>query len=144
MDEQLIRQQTAVLLDAYRELTGSKEIPGIEDFLKLRATAIREGGMSLRGDSDPTFIEKPTVRGSSTVSKAAPPLTQTNVLRVEIPHVEQERKPVIDIQNPSPDKTRKQVIEPEPPKEEEPFEETPSMSDAFAMLRSIQDPWNGQ
>lgn len=33
MDEQLIRQQTAVLLDAYRELTGSKEIPGIEDFL---------------------------------------------------------------------------------------------------------------
>lgn len=144
MDEQLIRQQTAVLLDAYRELTGSKEIPGIEGFLKLRATAIREGGMSLRGDSDSTFIEKPTIRGSSTASKAAPPLTQTNVLRVEIPHVEQERKPVIDIQSPQPDKTRKQVIEPEPQKEEELFKETPSMSDAFAMLRSIQDPWNGQ
>lgn len=128
MDEQLIRQQTAVLLDAYRELTGSKEIPGIEDFLKLRATAILEGGMSLRGDSDSTFIEKPTVRGSSTASKAAPPLTQTNVLRVEIPQ---------------PDKTRKQVIEPDPPAKEDPFKETPSMSDAFAMLRSIQDPWNG-
>lgn len=143
MDEQLIRQQTAVLLDAYRELTGSKEIPGIEDFLKLRATAIREREMSLKGDSDSTFIEKPTVRGSSTVSNAAPPLTQTNVLRVEIPHVEQERKPVIDIQNPSPDKTCKQVIEPDFPAEEDPFKKTPSMSDAFAMLRSIQDPWNG-
>lgn len=143
MDEQLIRQQTAVLLDAYRELTGSKEIPGIEDFLKLRATAIREREMLLKGDSDSTFIEKPTVRGSSTVSNAAPPLTQTNVLRVEIPHVEQERKPVIDIQNPSPDKTCKQVIEPDLPAEEDPFKKTPSMSDAFAMLRSIQDPWNG-
>lgn len=143
MDEQLIRQQTAILLDAYRELTGSKEIPGIEDFLKLRATAIREGGMSLRGDSDPVFIEKPTVKGSSTAPKAAPPLAQTNVLRAEISHVEQERKPVIDTQSPSPDKTHKQAIEPEPPAEEDPFKETPSMSDAFAMLRGIQDPWNG-
>lgn len=143
MDEQLIRQQTAVLLDAYRELTGSKEIPGIEDFLKLRATAIREGGMSLRGDSDSAFIEKPAIRSSNPALQAAPSLTQTNVSRAEIPHVEQKRKPVVDIQSPQSDKTRKQVIEPESPREEEPFEETPSMSDAFAMLRSIQDPWNG-
>lgn len=143
MDEQLIRQQTAVLLDAYRELTGSKEIPGIEDFLKLRATAIREGGMSLRGDSDSAFIKKPPMRSSNTEPKVAQPPAQTNVLRVEIPRVEQERKPVTGIQSPQPDKTRKQVIEPEPPKEEELFEETPSMGDAFAMLRSIQDPWNG-
>lgn len=143
MDEQLIRQQTAVLLDAYRELTGSKEIPGIEDFLKLRATAIREGGMSLRGDSDSAFIEKTTIRSSNPALQAAPPLMQTNVSRVEIPRVEQERKPVVDIQSPSPDKTCKQVIEPEPPAEEDPFKKTPSMSDAFAMLRSIQDPWNG-
>lgn len=143
MNEQLIRQQTAVLLDAYRELTGSKEIPGIEDFLKLRATAIREGGMSLRGDSDSAFIEKPAIRSSNPAPQAAPPLVQTNVLRAEISHVEQERKPVIDTQSPPPDKTRKQVIEPEPQKEEELFEGTPSMSDAFAILRSIQDPWNG-
>lgn len=143
MDEQLIRQQTAVLLDAYRELTGSKEIPGIEDFLKLRATAIREGGMSLRGDSDSAFIEKPPMRSSNTEPKAAQPPAQTNVLRAEISHVEQERKQVFDTQSPSPDKAHKQAIEPEPPAEEDPFKETPSMSDAFAMLRGIQDPWNG-
>ena len=67
MDEQLIRQQTAVLLDAYRELTGSKEIPGIEDFLKLRATAFelrRRNDYFALGRFRFSFYRKLTRRGS--------------------------------------------------------------------------------
>ena len=42
MNEQSIREQTSLILEAYRELTGADTLPTLSEFLQLRETAIKE------------------------------------------------------------------------------------------------------
>lgn len=127
MNEQLIRKQTAVLLDAYRELTGSTEIPNIEDFLKLRdaAEAAIHKTANHSQNTEITVCKNNICSQGVSVSR-----------KVQNPTPEKEVRP-------KPQEPLKTVkTQPEFQMEDSSLSEDTSTSSAFEVLRNIKDPWN--
>lgn len=114
MDEQLIRKQTALLLDAYKELTGSMETPNIADFLKLREAAeatICKNNVCFKENFAPKRAENQETKKEKILPK------------------QQEQSKVTKAQQ-------------ENQTEKHKLNENKPTSSTFALLRSIQDPWN--
>ena len=127
MTEQEIREQTRLIMDAYRELTDDPSGPSIPEFLQLRAAAITELG-SARSSAGKRPAEPAYDRGRNAereiprpVPAAPPDRTERtgNVLAAGA----QTIKP--------------QIIQPET----QTAGPEASRSD-FDILRAIKDPWN--
>ena len=122
MNEQVLREKTRDIYEAYTELTGMTPPLTIQDFILLRGQALSEGAgaASLRMPTEaPQAVQAPSGRArvkeaSSQTEKPARPPQSTP----------QERP-----------KPAARPVEVSVPQEE------PPMSD-FERLRAIKDPWN--
>lgn len=125
MREEEIRERTALLLDAYRELTGDTCVPGIPDFLELRKAALEELGLPAVAEKSPEIVRKaPAARSERPRTAARQP--ERKKVSAEI-KARQDETPAAKVVN--------------MPAREEEFPDEVPRSD-FDILRSIVDPWN--
>lgn len=124
MNEQAIREQTSLILEAYRELTRADTIPTLNEFLQLREAAIKE----LVSQPPTPYIT------SKNAMKAFTP-ESSSVQKQTYPHEQSSSRIVTQTALPA----------------QEPNTETDIMLDKgteeqrneFDILRRIKDPWNG-
>jgi hypothetical protein len=130
--EDMIRDRTAVILDAYWELTGMESVPDIKEFLQLRKEAIKELRIPASGPvvrtSGPQRHEEALHTRKEESAYQQPPAERKPVER-PVEKRPAERKPVEEAPVQTADM---QEEEPEPQEE---------LSD-FDILRRIKDPWN--
>ena len=124
MTEDRIRSQTAVILEAYRELTGFDIIPDVSEFIAFRREAVNELAEDMPKKKVP--LQKRPVQAPR---RENPVRTEQNAPKP----VKQEKKPPAAGRQQEPKKPEKHT-EPEDREEKE-------MTD-YEILRRIKDPWN--
>ena len=125
MREETIRQRTADILSAYRDLTDTEYVPSLAEYLAVRKQAeeeIRNG-----------------VKGNAAAEPSPVPM---------MPEYPKETPAPVRVSVPAPDPPKKPRIEAAPkniavlPKEDPVPAAAGSGSSDFDILRSLADPWN--
>lgn len=127
MSEEEIRERTALLLDAYRELTGDDEAPGLPEFLQLRKAALEELGIPAGAEKTRKVREAPKARAEK------PKPASGQAVRKNTAAVRKER---------AEGTPGAKVVNMPARQEEFPAEQEEKPKSDFDILRSIVDPWN--
>lgn len=124
MNEQSIREQTSLILEAYRELTSADTSPTLSEFLQLRETAIKE----LASQPHKTYAtSKNTIKAFS--SKPSSMQNQTPPKEQSISRISTQSSLPARESNAETDI----VLD----------KGTDIQRNEFNILRGITDPWNG-